>query len=131
MAGHSTSVRDLGLSTRASNVLYWALKDRSLAPTLGNALKLSMRVFAEQRGVGPRTYFEIDAVLAQHRQVKPVTITQELDRFARHLLMHHTAKGKKADDIYCTLASILIEQDVEKARETLINLDKRLNDKKA
>jgi hypothetical protein len=57
-------------------------------------------------------------------------IVKELNRFARHLVMHHTAKGKKAEDIYCTLASILIEQDAEKAREILIDLDTRLKGKK-
>jgi hypothetical protein len=57
-------------------------------------------------------------------------IVKELNRFARHLVMHHMAKGRKAEDIYYTLASILIEQDVEKARETLIDLDKRLSTKK-
>jgi hypothetical protein len=58
-------------------------------------------------------------------------IVKELNRFARHLVMHHMAKGKKAEDIYCALASILIEQDVEKARETLIDLDKRLSEGKS
>jgi hypothetical protein len=65
-----------------------------------------------------------------HTRQDAMPIVKELNRFARHLVMHHMAKGKKAEDIYCTLASILIEQDVEKARETLIDLDKRLSTKK-
>jgi hypothetical protein len=131
MAGDKTHVRALGLSTRASNVLYWALIDRGLEPTLGDAVKLGLSPYRRQRGVGPKTYSEIDAMLSQHRQVEPVTITQELERFARALLMHHKAKNKRPEDIYCTLASILIEQDVEKARETLIALDKRLSEGKS
>jgi hypothetical protein len=58
-------------------------------------------------------------------------VIKELNRFARHLFMTHSAKGKRGEDIYCTLASILIEQDVEKARETLIDLDKRLSEGKS
>jgi uncharacterized protein YsxB (DUF464 family) len=66
-----------------------------------------------------------------HTRQGDMPVIKELNRFARHLFMTHSAKGKRGEDIYCALASILIEQDVEKARETLIDLDKRLKDKKA
>lgn len=54
-----------------------------------------------------------------------------VQRYARALLMHHTAKGIRPEDIYIALVHVLIEQDTERARETLIDLDKRLEDKKA
>jgi hypothetical protein len=65
-----------------------------------------------------------------HTRQDGMPVIKELERFARHLFMTHSTKGKRGEDIYCTLASILIEQDVEKARETLIDLDKRLSTKK-
>jgi hypothetical protein len=65
-----------------------------------------------------------------HTRQDGMPVIKELERFARHLFMTHTAKGKRGEDIYGTLAAILIEQDVERARETLIDLDKRLSTKK-
>jgi hypothetical protein len=65
-----------------------------------------------------------------HTRQDGMPVIKELERFARHLFMTHTAKNKRPEDIYWTLASILIEQDAEKARETLISLDKRLSTKK-